>query len=367
MNWFLKRDFDWGLFGLATALLFISVAMIYSLTAGRVTGHLAVGQGVFGILGLCVSLALARFDYRHLRSFSIPLFIAGLLLLGAVLFFGTTIFGATRWIDLLGFQFQPSEVMKLLVIVFLAHALSASTSREPSPGLVAAILLAVGAAIGLVLKQPDLGTAAVLIFVCFAMLVAARLPRTYWLVLIIGAAVALPLLVTHLKSYQLQRLETFFRPTADPLGAGYNVLQSIIAVGNGGLFGAGFGQGTQSQLDFLPVVHTDFIFAGIAESVGFVGCMVLIGLFVALLLRVVGVARRAPDQFGMLLALGITSLWFIQIAVNIGMNLGLAPVTGIPLPFVSYGGTALIMNLLALGIVGSVAARSAHTVGTRSS
>lgn len=367
MSWFshfvplgvagLRRDLDWGLFGLVTALIFASVAMIYSLTAGRVIGHLAFNQAMYGVIGLGLSLLMARFDYRRLRSFSLPLFIVGLILLGAVFFFGTTIFGATRWIDLLGFQFQPSELMKLLVIIILAHILTASPNREPSLGLIGWLLLLLGLAIGLVLRQPDLGTAAVIGFVATAMLMVARLPRTYWFGLIGLGAMIIPFLYFQLQDYQIQRLETFFQPTADPLGAGYNVLQSIIAVGNGGIFGAGLGQGTQSQLDFLPVVHTDFIFAGIAESVGFVGSVLLIVIMVALLLKTLVVAKRAPDQFGVILVLGIVSLWFIQFVINVGMNLGLAPVTGIPLPFVSYGGTALIVNLLALGIVESVASR----------
>lgn len=358
MSWLTRRNVDWQLFGLAAALLLISVAMIYSLTAGRVTGHLAINQAAFGVIGLGLALGLSRLDYRHLRSLSIPLFIAGLLLLGTVLLVGTTVFGATRWIDLLGFQFQPAELVKLLLIILMAHALGGVSNREPSGLFVAGLLVVVGLAIWLVLRQPDLGSATVLLGVTGSMLVAARLPRSHYVLLGLAGLVAAPLLYTRLEPYQLARLETFLRPTADPLGSGYNVLQSIIAVGNGGLFGMGLGQGTQSQLDFLPVVHTDFIFAGIAESVGFVGSFVLIAILVALLLRAVRVARDAPDPFGTLLALGISSLWLVQMVVNIGMNLGLAPVTGIPLPFVSYGGTALVVNFLALGILGSIVARS---------
>jgi len=359
-----NQRIDWSLFGLGAALLLVSVAMIYSLTAGRVTGSLATNQSVFGFVGLGLAFALSKFDYRHLRSFSLPLFGAGLLLLLAVLLFGTTIFGATRWIDLLGFQFQPSELMKLLAVIFSAYVLSIASGQETSPGLIAGLLGAVGLATGLILKQPDLGTAAILLAVLFLMLIAARLPKSYWFLFAGLAALGAPMLYLNLKGYQLERLETFLRPTADPLGAGYNVLQSIIAVGNGGLFGAGLGQGTQSQLDFLPVVHTDFIFAGIAESVGFIGSMVLIVMLVVLLLRAVQIALGARDRFGMLLSFGISGLWFIQIVVNIGMNLGLAPVTGIPLPFISYGGTALIVNLAALGLIGSVASRSGHRLSS---
>ncbi len=361
MSWLLRRDFDWALFGLALALLLISVAMIYSLTAGRVTGQLAANQALFGAIGLLLAVGVSRFDYRQLRSLSLPLFVGGVVLLVLVLTVGTTVFGATRWIDLAGFQFQPSELVKLLLIVLLAHALADAPSHEPSLlGLVVGLLLAVGVVVRLILAQPDLGTAAVLVVVSLGMGVAAGLPRRYWLGLLAAGALTLPMLVVRLHPYQLARLETFFQPTAEPLGAGYNVIQSIIAVGNGGLFGTGLGEGTQSQLDFLPVVHTDFIFAGIAESVGFVGSLILLTLLGALLLRVVAIARRAPDNFGLLLAFGVVSLWFIQIVVNIGMNLGLAPVTGIPLPFVSYGGTSLIVNMLALGIVGSIASRSSR-------
>jgi rod shape determining protein RodA len=176
--------------------------------------------------------------------------------------------------------------------------------------------------------------------------------------LLILVLLSAPLVFVNLKSYQRTRVQTFLAPTSDPYGAGYNVIQSIIAVGNGGVFGQGIGQGTQSQLEFLPVAHTDFIFAGIAEATGLVGSTVVIVLLASLCVRALLIARRSLDRFGLFLAIGIGSLWLVQFSINIAMNLGLAPVTGIPLPFVSHGGSALVMNCIALGLLQSIATRS---------
>lgn len=210
----------------------------------------------------------------------------------------------------------------------------------------------------LVLNQPDLGTAGVLILTTLLLLAVAKLPRGHWLFLSAITLVSLPVVYFRLEPYQLERIQTFLSPQADPYGAGYNVLQSLIAVGNGGLFGQGIGQGSQSQLDFLPVVHTDFIFAGIAEATGFLGSSFVILIFALLIARAFWIARSAPDRFGLMIAMGLGSLWLVQFAINVGMNLGLAPVTGIPLPFVSHGGTALITNCAALGVLESIAIRT---------
>ena len=351
------KSFDLLVAVLVGLLVITSVAMIYSLTVERTGNSLALNQGIFALVGLAVSGSLAVLYYRRLRTFVLPSFGVGMILLGLVLILGKTVFGAQRWIDLGNFQFQPSEPMKLFLILFLAHALSLREAHQlHRTGFITFTVLLV-IAFTLVALQPDLGTAAVFGLVTLSLLLTAKLPRAFWLSLLGVAVIALPMAWLNLKDYQVARIETFLRPTADPLGAGYNIIQSLIAVGNGGLFGQGFGQGTQSQLDFLPVVHTDFIFAGIAESVGFVGSAILLSVFAVLILRSLNIARRAPDRFGSSIALGIASLWFIQVVVNVGMNLGLAPVTGIPLPFISAGGTALVTNLAALGIVESIALR----------
>jgi rod shape determining protein RodA len=246
--------------------------------------------------------------------------------------------------------------MKLLVILVFARILSeASEFRVRSVAFLSVLAII---PIGIVLRQPDLGTAAVLGLTILCMLGAARLPKKYWLALALIVVVSAPLAFSNLEPYQRTRVETFLTPAKDPFGAGYNVIQSIIAVGNGGVFGQGIGQGTQSQLEFLPVAHTDFIFAGIAEASGLVGSSLVIILLAGLCIRALLIAQRSVDRFGLFLAIGIGSLWLVQFSINIAMNLGLAPVTGIPLPFVSHGGSALVMNCIALGLLQSIAIRS---------
>jgi len=246
--------------------------------------------------------------------------------------------------------------MKLILVCVVARILADAAAIRTRTLLSIGLIL--GLPVGVVLLQPDLGTAGVLVSTVLVVLLAARVPRRYWLMLLAATAVAAPLLVAHLKPYQRTRIETFLAPTTDPYGSGYNVLQSIIAVGNGGMFGQGIGHGTQSQLEFLPVAHTDFIFAGIAEATGLVGSVVVILLLAGLCMRAFLVGQRSPDRFGTYLAVGIGSLWLTQFSINIAMNLGLAPVTGIPLPFVSHGGSALVINCLALGLLESIARRT---------
>ena len=198
----------------------------------------------------------------------------------------------------------------------------------------------------------------ILVIFVFILLLAAKLPRRYWAVLLVVVAVTGPLVVANLQDYQRARIQTFLQPTKDPYGTGYNVLQSIIAVGNGGMWGQGIGQGTQSQLEFLPIAHTDFIFAGIAEATGFFGSSIVVLLLAMLCVRALFIAHRVRDSFGFYFAVGIAALWLIQFSVNIAMNIGLVPVTGIPLPFVSHGGTALVVNCAALGLLQSIAIRN---------
>ncbi len=348
---------DWYLVGVAGVLVAIGVASIYSVTVSRGDTILAWNQAGIALLGILFTFALSIFDYRRIRSVNIWLYLGGIGLLTLVLVGGKTIFGANRWIQLPGFQLQPSELMKLLNIFLVGHLLAVPKPEMGMARVLTAILL-VGVPVGLILAQPDLGTAAVLVGSVGLLLLAAQLPRSAWALIAGITIVTVPVIGLNLRSYQLERLQTFLSPASDPYGAGYNVLQSLIAVGNGGMFGQGFGYGTQSQLAFLPVAHTDFIFAGIAEATGLLGSVVVLMLFGFLIGRTLVIARNAPDRFGYLLASGIAGLWLVQVAVNVAMNLGVAPVTGIPLPFVSHGGTALAANFLALGVVASIARRS---------
>ncbi len=358
------RGVDWYLVG-ATVLLFaVGLSVIYSLAVVRAAPSLVTSQLIAAGLGLGVAIGIAQYDYRRLAPFMPALYLLGIVLLIAVLFFGDTVLGAKRWISFGPFQLQPSELMKLGLIGMLAHRLS--LVQDYPLRRVVSIIGLIAVPVAIVLFQPDLGTAAVLGASTIVVLLVANLPRRYWAVFGLALLAVIPLIVLNLADYQRQRIQTFLQPTSDPYGSGYNVLQSIIAVGNGGLWGQGIGQGTQSQLEFLPIAHTDFIFAGIAEATGFIGSTVVIVLLSVLVVRALHIGQRAPDQFGFYLATGIAGLWLIQFSVNIAMNIGLMPVTGIPLPFVSHGGTALVVNCIALGLLESIARRRTRSFHARS-
>jgi rod shape determining protein RodA len=280
-----------------------------------------------------------------------------LISLIAVKIIGHSALGATRWINLGFFQFQPSEFAKIILIIVLAKYFSDHYDQMDRPRY---LLISLGYAlvpIALVLTQPDLGTALVLGVIWLVMAVVSRVRLVHLGAMVLAGLAAIPLVVPHLKPYQRARIETFLNPTADPLHSGYNVVQSTIAVGSGQVFGRGLAAGSQSQLNFLPSQHTDFIFAVLGEKMGFIGGMLVILLFTALLLRAIVIAARASDRFGLLLATGVTAMLLFHVFVNIGMNIGLLPVTGIPLPFISYGGTSLLVSMLALGLLESVAVR----------
>ena len=274
-----------------------------------------------------------------------------------VLVLGKTALGATRWIDFGFFQFQPSEFAKLVVIIVLAKYFSTNYDFMDNPRHLLVSLAYVLLPMALVLAQPDLGTALVLGAIWVVMAVVARVRWTYLAAMAVAIAAAIPFIITRLHDYQRDRIKVFLDPMADPLHRGYNVIQSTIAVGSGQMYGRGLNAGSQSQLNFLPSQPTDFIFAVLSEKMGFVGGMLVILLFAGLLLRAVQIASRAEDRFGMFVAAGIVTMLLFHVFINIGMNIGLMPVTGIPLPFISYGGTNLLVSLLAVGLLESIAVR----------
>ncbi|MBI3495567.1 rod shape-determining protein RodA [Candidatus Berkelbacteria bacterium] len=347
----LPKPIDWTLYLVAVALTGLGVAVLSSIELTLRT-QLISNQFIFITIGLVFMVLLTFLDYRTFRALAYYLY--GLLLLAFVLviFFGTKVLGATRWIDVGLFQFQPSELFKPIFIMTLARYLSESATQHIRLGLAIVFLTIIP--VGLVMKQPDLGTAGILLLIALVMISLKGLPRRVWLVGGIIVLLAAPLLFTHLKPYQKDRLRTFLNPAADPLGVGYNINQSLIAIGSGGIYGRGLGQGSQSQLQFLPVAHTDFIFAGVAEATGFIGSILLIALLVFLVLRVLNVARVSQDEFGYYFAFGIAVLYFAQASINIGVNLGLLPATGVPLPLVSYGGTQTITSFATIGILQSI-------------
>lgn len=354
------RSLDWVLFGIMIVLLAFGLAVLYSLTLNVANPDLASfrDQLLFVGIGLIVFFVLSVVDYRYLRSYGWPLFGLGVLLLVSVLFFGTNIRGVRSWFALGGLTLQPVEPVKLLLVIFFAkyftdHAQDLLRFRHLMVGGAGA-----GLYVLLVMLQPDLGSALILLGLFLAMSVLVNVRKSHLLILLgllVIAAVFSWFVI--LRDYQRERIRIVLNPKLDPLGRGYNGKQAIVAVGSGRLFGRGLGLGSQSQLNFLPEQKTDFIFAVIAEELGLVGAVVLLGLFSWLLLRLFRIASRSPDEFGTYLVFGICIVVFVQMLMNIGMNLGLLPVAGVPLPLISSGGSSLVTMLASLGLVESVALR----------
>ncbi|TAK88847.1 rod shape-determining protein RodA [Patescibacteria group bacterium] len=355
------KNFDWVLFGAALALSLVGVVVIYSTSfkaANLVAPVDAAHQVYFLVIALVGFGLAARMDYRGWSKVTPVLYVAMLVSLLAVFVLGKTALGATRWIDLGFFQFQPSEFAKIVMILVLAKYFSANYDSMDRIRPVAISLLYVAVPGLLVLAQPDLGTALVFGAIWLVMAIMAQVRWTYFAALFGAAVVSLPIFIQFvLKPYQRARLEVFLNPTADPLSTGYNVVQSTIAVGSGQLYGRGLAAGSQSQLNFLPSQHTDFIFAVLSEKMGFIGGLIVLLLFTVLLLRGIYIASRAEDRFGVFVAVGVVTMLLFHLFINIGMNIGLMPVTGIPLPFISYGGTSLLVSLIAVGLLESIAIR----------
>jgi|TARA_B110000503_G_scaffold131907_1_gene207202 rod shape determining protein RodA len=308
-------------------------------------------------VALLVVIFITQMNLRHVQRWIPLVYIAGLLLLLAVLFFGVGAKGAQRWLELPGLpRFQPSEMMKLAVPLMVSWYL-ASRPRPPSLAHVFVAILLVAIPVLLIAKQPDLGTALLVgssgVFVIFF---AGLLWRYLIAAMVIGAA-GLPLLWMGMREYQKQRVLTFLDPESDPLGAGWNIIQSKIAIGSGGINGKGWLQGTQSHLDFLPETHTDFIVAVLAEEFGLMGVCLLLALYFLVLLRGLVIAGSAAHPFDRMLAASLTLTFFVYVVVNIGMVSGLLPVVGVPLPMVSYGGTSAVTLMASLGLLMSIHAR----------
>lgn len=343
------------LFVLATcALAGIGYAALYSAAGGHPQPYAAPQLYRF-CADLIMTLALAMVDIRIIAKCAWPAYAAGLALLVAVWKFGHVGLGAKRWLDVAGMHVQPSELMKL----FLALALAAwfhraSYERAGNPLFLIPPVLLILLPAGLILKEPNLGTAVITMMIGAVILLGAGV-RWWNFAIVLAAAAALgPFAYAHLHGYQKARILTFLHPGRDPLGAGYNIIQSKIALGSGGMWGQGFLHGTQNQLNFLPEKQTDFVFTIIAEEFGFAGSLVLIGLLLAMVLMALYTALRCRHQFGRLLALGIAANLFLYCFVNLSMVMGLIPVGGVPLPLVSYGGSAMTAIMLGFGVLMSV-------------
>jgi len=318
--------------------------------------HLWHRQILYWLAGMAGFLAVCFAPLRLAGLLAWPAYALALLALALVPLAGEVQMGARRWLSLGVIHMQPSELMKWALMLALAHWFASRDAASLRNAGVALALIAAPAAF--IVMQPDLGTALVLAAAGAAMLVAAGMPWRWALYGMAALAAMLPLVWRHLHDYQRQRVLTFLDPQSDPLGAGYHVIQSMIAIGSGGIFGKGFLHGTQARLHFLPEQHTDFIFAVLAEEGGFVAAAVLLLLYVVMISRILAIARRAATRFGSLICVGVATIFTLYATINIGMVTGVLPVVGVPLPFISYGGSALLTMLLALGLVMRVAIES---------
>lgn len=357
----LFTNFDWIFFALMILLAATGVMNIYSASASyRSTGMpFCIKQLYWLASGLVLMIIVCSIDYHVFEDLAYWLYGGVLSLLLLVMVAGKTTMGATRWLDLGILNIQPSEPMKIVIIMTFAryfsrnHALEGIGFRE-----IFYPLLLLGAPALLIMKQPDLGTAIMVILVAGSIMVFVGIR---WRLVVTGTLALAPLIYLgwhfYLREYQKNRILNFLNPERDPLGSGYHLIQSKIAVGSGGVVGKGYLKGTQSQLRFLPEQHTDFAFSVFAEEWGLLGCMVLLMLYLFLVLWGLQIAGRCSDRFGRLLAVGVTAMLFWHIVINVGMVVGLFPVVGVPLPFLSYGGTSLITSMTGVAILLNISMR----------
>jgi rod shape determining protein RodA len=350
-------DFDWILITAVGFLLTSGLVAIYSLSLGGSSSAATAfeKQMVFLAIGLVVFGVVSHIDYRIWRTYVSPLYLSGIVLLIAVLFLGKNIRGSSGWFSFGFFNFQPVELVKIIVIITLAKYFSSYSSKTLRVKHILVSLIYVAIPVLLAARQPDMGAAMVMIVIWLGMIFLRGLKKKH-LVVLAALAIIFPLISWQvlLHDYQKARINSFLNPQADPLGSGYNVIQSMVAVGSGGIWGKGLGHGSQSRLNFLPEKHTDFIFAAIAEESGLVGALIVMILFGVLIYRMKITADRSRDVFGQMIVGGIILMIFFQIVINVGMNLGVMPVAGLALPLLSYGGSFLISTLICLGLVQSI-------------
>ena len=361
----LLKKSDWALSLIAIFLVVFGLIAIYSIEAAAESPDYLnfKKQLIFFGVGLVALVFFSLLDYRYLRTYGWVLYVAGGLMLLAVLLFGTTIRGTRGWFILFGdLGFQPVEAVKIIMIIILSKFFYDRRAELASIKQVALAFGVAGLIILLVFLQPDFGSAFIMSAIFLGMLLIVKMKRSYLLgiglillVVIVGSWLFV------LQDYQKERVATFLDPGRDPYGSGYNIKQSIIAVGSGNLFGRGLSLGPQSRLDLLPVQETDFIFAVIAEELGFVGSSLVLLVITLFIYRLIRIARKASDDFGLFLLSGVIIYFASQSILNIGMNIGILPIAGVPLPLVSYGGSSLIASLIAIGVVQSVKIHQATT------
>lgn len=359
----LFKKLDINLIIVIFALNVIGLINLYSATHGPTSTDVAslfIQQIVWLAVGWSIFLLVTIVDYSIVNRIAVIIYVLNLFAILYVTFFGKVALGAQRWIDLGFFRYQPSETMKLALIMIMAKILSTRNTHGAGMGFkeMWVPLLALGVPFALVVEQPDLGTAMMLAAIGGSMLIFSKIRKSILASCIVLGIIAIPIAWKFvLHDYQKNRVFTFLSPTSDPRGTGYNSIQSKIAVGSGRFFGKGFMMGTQSQLEFLPERHTDFIFSVLSEEHGFVGSLAVIGLFAFLFITGIRIASNARDKFGALLTVGVLCYIFWHMFVNIGMVIGLLPIVGVPLPLLSYGGSGMITTMAGMGLISSVAYR----------
>jgi rod shape determining protein RodA len=352
--------FDWTLLGLVLILTCIGILNLYSITADWAVSGTPVylKQTLWLLIGLVLMITIAFIEYRFYSDFAYIVYTMALFSLVAVLVYGIITSGAQRWIKIGFINIQPSEFVKIAFILALAKFFHRPPGREgySLKHLTFPFLLLIIPTM-LILKQPDLGTAIILVLVFFSVLLFVKIRWSSLLAIVIVGASILPLVWRFLKAYQKKRIITFFNPDLDPLGAGYHLIQSKIAVGSGGIAGKGFMKGTQCKHGFLPEQQTDFIFSVLGEEWGLIGSLLVVLLYFSLIIWGLRIAIQAKDRFGAVLSFGVVAILFWHILINMAMALGLMPVVGIPLPLLSYGGSFLVSTLMGIGLLLNVSMR----------
>ena len=346
-------NFDWVIFGLTIIISVVGIFTIYSTGgSGGEPGRIYIKQIYWILYGLMAMLLILFIDYHSLEKLAYILYFVIIVVLIMVAVSGKTVSGARRWLSFAQFTFQPSELAKIVIIITLARYFDDKKIRgfyKIRDLITPAIIVLIPAV--LIAKQPDLGTAVVIFFIFISMSFLIGINIRSLFILAGSAIVSLPFLWHFMKDYQKNRILTLINPQADPLGRGYHIIQSKIAIGSGGYMGKGFMSGTQSQLNFLPEKHTDFIFSVFAEEMGFIGALVLIALYIILIIKGIDVVYHARDRSGSLIAGGVVSMLAFHMIFNIGMTTGMFPVVGIPLPLMSYGGSYLVTTFISIGLL----------------
>ncbi len=357
----LLQYFDWGLLGLAIVIGGCGLLTLYSAVTAE-TPHpqkIIFYKQLIWFSGALVAMVTSfSINYKLFDRWGHIIYIACVLLLIWVLFFGKTAGGSRRWLVLGPISIQPSELAKIAIMIVLARYYSKDantrgfTLRELFRPFILTLIPFV-----LIVKQPDLGTAGLLLLIAGSITLFVKIERRSLIYLLVTCAAVVPVVWFFLKEYQQRRILTFLDPDRDPLGAGYHIIQSKIAIGSGMISGKGFLKGTQNALSFLPEEHTDFIFSVLAEEWGFVGSVVVVLLFLMLIFWGLNIAQGCREPFGTIMAVGITSMFFWQVIINIGMTMGLAPVVGVPLPFISYGGSSVLTTAIGIGLLMNISMR----------